>query len=793
MKYNDSTPAVIVRLFMNIANGKILMISLCLFLIYPNLLEAQVVNVWLTSGDKSKLFQQQAINLINSNPGGYTISIDTSVHYQTMDGFGFCLTEGSAEVISSLLPAKQDSVLRELFDPIHGIGLSVLRICIGASDLSGYSYSYDDLPEGSNDTALTHFSLAGPDADYLIPILKKILLINPKIKLMGSPWSAPRWMKTTYTWVNGTLNPVYYQTYADYFVKYLDAMKAEGINFWAITPQNEPENNHNNPSMTLTSAQEIIFINNHLGPTLKKAGYSTKIIAFDHNCNNSAYPIDVCNQSEYVDGAGFHLYKGDISMLTTVYNATHKNIYFTEQYTASTSNFSDELVHHMRYVMIGSVNHWAKTAIEWNLATDANFGPHTSQGGCATCMGAITVNSPTSVARNVSYYIAAHMSKFVLPGSQRIGLSNTDSLLYTAAFRNADRSIALIVMNDGGAADIKVGIGGKYFSCTIPGKTAASFIWEGIQSSSIVLSTPSQNINTALNDPLDIPVTATGGVVSRIEFYNGTNLIRTDSTAPFVLSLTPELTGTSVITCKAFDVNGNYAASLGINLTVFKYKPIPAIIQAEDYDNMSGVQTENCSDVGAGLDVGYLETNDYMEYYVDARYSGIYKVQYRVAGSGSGSFNLLEDGVTRSTINVPSTGGYQTWTTISGNTYLNAGKHALRVSIAKGGWNINYIIFDALDSTVTGVFTGNSGDSEIFFYTNSGNDNLLYFKTNFQPQGKIVVSLSNSLGEIVLLSEYNNPDKDADMQMDLGKLPAGIYFLNVQTSNGSFSRKIIKN
>lgn len=449
-----------------------------LLFILPNLLAAQSVNSWLTSADKSKLFQQQApVKFSNAVSGGSAITIDTNTHYQTIDGFGFSLTEGSAEVISTLVPAKQDSLLKELFDPLNGIGISVLRISIGASDLSPYSYSYDEVPSGSNDAGMTKFSLAGPDSIYLFPMLKKILAINPNIKILATPWSAPRWMKTKFSWIGGSLDGRYYAAYTSYFVKYLDAMKALGIPIWAIAIQNEPENPKNEPSMTITAVQSINFINKNLGPGLKKAGYKTKILAFDHNCDHPDYPISVCNQSPYVDGSAFHLYIGDISILSDVHTATGKDVYFTEQYTASNSVFSVDLAWHMKNVMIGAVNNWARVSLEWNLATNENYGPHTP-GGCTTCLGGITINDSTHFTRNVSYYVAAHMSKLILPGARRVGLSNKNEDLLTTACKNADGSTVLIVMNNGPSAGINVAVGEKHLQYTIPANTAASFVWK---------------------------------------------------------------------------------------------------------------------------------------------------------------------------------------------------------------------------------------------------------------------------------------------------------------------------
>lgn len=777
-------------------NGVLKRIFFCLLLILPKLLDAQSVDSWLTTGDKSKLFQlQPVVNIMNSNPGGYTISIDTAVQYQTMDGFGFALTEGSAEVISALTSARQDSLLRQLFDPVKGIGLSVLRIGIGASDLNAYSYSYDEVPAGSNDTGLTKFSLSGPDSVYLIPILKKILAINPEIKVMGSPWSAPRWMKTKYTWIGDTLNRLYYKAYATYFVKYLDAMKANGINIWAITPQNEPENPKNEPSMIMTANQQIDFINNHLGPAIQKSGHSTKIIAFDHNCDNTAYPIAVCNQSPYVDGAAFHLYAGQISALSQVHTATGKNIYFTEQYTSNSSDFSSELASHMNKVMIGSVNNWAKTAIEWNLASDINFDPHTP-GGCTTCMGAITIGNPQSFTKNVSYYIAAHMSQVIKPGAKRIGVLTTNDSLQTTAFKNTDQSIALVVMNNMRRnADITVGVGGKYFSHTIPANTASSFIWGTGQHSSIVLITPNQSISSEILVPLNLPVNVIGGLVSRIEFYSGINLVQTDSIAPYILTWSPEIAEKSIITCKAFDVNGRFVSSLEINLNAYTFKPVPGTIQAEDYDVMAGVGNEACSDIGGGQDVGNINPNDFMEYYVNVKKSGLYKVDFRVAALASrgNNFTLLMNGALKTTISVPVTGGFQIWATVSTTFHLDAGKQLMRVnSSSRTGWNINYMVFSQLDSSITGVGEGNFINSELLAYTYSGNENILNVRADFGIYKKIVLSLSNCLGETLLQSEYANPGKEADLQLNTVGIPSGIYFLKVQSDNVDICRKIIK-
>ena len=450
---------------------------------------AQTVTPWITSGNKSMLLQQQPTGSLgeNTSPASVIITVDPSITYQTMDGFGYSLTEGSAEVISSLNASQQSLLLNELFNKSTGIGVSVLRISIGASDLSSSDYSYN---ETSGDVTMANFSLAGPDLTFLIPTLKKILTINPDIKILATPWSPPRWMKTNNAWVGGSLILNYYAAYALYFIKYLDTMKAKGIHIWAITPQNEPENGSGEPSLLMNSTEQKNFINNNLGPAMANAGYSgVKIIAFDHNCNNTAYPIDVLNNSSFVDGAAFHLYAGDISALTTVKNATGKNVYFTEQYTASTGSFQGDLAWHMQNVIIGSANNWAKTILEWNLANNSAIGPHT-HGGCNTCQGAVTINASTDYTFNLSYYLIGQISKFVTSGSVRIKGSSSNSNFLSTAFKNPDGSIVVLTYNTSINSQImKIVWDSKAFVYTVPGSSAATFIW-----------------NPALNSISEVPV-----------------------------------------------------------------------------------------------------------------------------------------------------------------------------------------------------------------------------------------------------------------------------------------------
>ena len=295
---------------------------------------------WITTTDEtSKLKKQNDLVFSTETNSNQTILVDASQKFQTIEGFGFSLTGGSAQAILKLDKAKREALLQELFSrKVNAIGLSYLRISIGASDLNETVFSYDDMPEGQTDLKLEHFNL-GPDLKDVVPVLKEILAINPNIKIMGSPWSPPVWMKDNGSSKGGSLQPKYYAVYADYFVKYIQAMKSHGIVIDAITPQNEPLHPGNNPSLLMLAEQQAEFIKNNLGPAFAKAKIKTKIVVYDHNCNKPEYPLTILNDPKalpFVAGSAFHLYEGDISALSKVHDAyPKKDLYFTEQYTGS--------------------------------------------------------------------------------------------------------------------------------------------------------------------------------------------------------------------------------------------------------------------------------------------------------------------------------------------------------------------------------------------------------------------------------------------------------------------------
>lgn len=434
----------------------------------------------MTSSDQAHLLASSTIGFAKAKDDRLpVIQIDTAQGFQTVDGFGYTLTGGSAFLLHGMGKAERAALLQELFGKrANSIGVSYLRLSIGASDLDAEVFSYDDLPVGQTDPELRHFNLS-KDTLHLLPVLQEILVINPDIKIMASPWSAPMWMKTNGSSIGGELKPEFYGVYAHYFVKYIEAMQALGIAVDAITPQNEPQHGGNNPSLVMLASQQGYFVKSHLGPAFRAAGLATKIVVWDHNCDNPGYPLAILNDpaaKPFVAGSAFHLYGGEVSALSQVHDAhPDKAIYFTEQWTGSKSVFAGDLQWHLKNVIIGTMRNWSRTALEWNLANDPTFGPHTS-GGCTQCQGAVTIDGSKST-KNVSYYIIGQASKFVLPGSVRVG-SNLIWQLPNVAFRTPEGKTVLIVLNEATTASIfHIQVGEQWITASLPASTVGTFVW----------------------------------------------------------------------------------------------------------------------------------------------------------------------------------------------------------------------------------------------------------------------------------------------------------------------------
>jgi len=405
-----------------------------------------VAQSWETTADRRLLLTENSLPLTfkKGQPEGAVIDINPRERFQTIDGFGFALTGGSAQWIVQMTPAARHALLQDMFSTPAGLGVSYLRVSIGSSDLNARTFSYDDLPAGETDVEMKQFDLSDDKAN-VIPVLKEILQINPNIKILGSPWSAPIWMKTNGNIQGGKLKPEYFPAYALYFLKYIQAMKANGITIDTLTVQNEPFNDGNTPSMQFFAKEEARFIRDYLGPLFQKNHITTKIVLYDHNCDAPEYPISILNDAEaarYIDGSGFHLYAGPITALSKVHDAfPKKNLYFTEMMVTDHHGF--DTVEPLAHIVLGALNNWSRNVILWNLGSDAKFEPHTNNGGCAFCEGAIIIEGD-KVTRNAAYYTIGQVAKFVPAGSVRIGSTQT---VPNTAFRTPDGKTVVVVAN----------------------------------------------------------------------------------------------------------------------------------------------------------------------------------------------------------------------------------------------------------------------------------------------------------------------------------------------------------
>jgi glucosylceramidase len=442
--------------------------------------------VWITTGDQSRLLSSEPDLPIRSTPDTtrVVIHVDEGKKYQEMVGFGAAMTDASAWLINNKLGTQRDAIMHELFGPTPGIGLSFMRTPMGASDFSSQHYSYDDMPSGQSDATLAHFSIDADRTDKL-PLLKQALAINPQLKLVGSPWSPPGWMKTTGSLTKGTLRPDAYDPFANYFRRFIEAYSAAGVPIVAVTMQNEPAfEPADYPGMRLDPQARAEVIGTHVGPLFASAGISALILDWDHNWDQPNQPLTILADSvarRYVSGVAWHCYAGDVGVQEAVHAAhPDKDVYFTEcSGGAWAPVFADNLKWTVGTLLINSVRNRAKGVALWNLALDENGGPHL--GGCGNCRGVITINSVSGlVTRNVEYYALAHASRFARPGASRIASSTDVGGLKSVAFKNADDGSKVLIVLNTAAADVPFAIdagGGRNMRYVIRGGAVATIRW----------------------------------------------------------------------------------------------------------------------------------------------------------------------------------------------------------------------------------------------------------------------------------------------------------------------------
>ncbi|MBQ0826453.1 ricin-type beta-trefoil lectin domain protein [Streptomyces tagetis] len=456
------------------------------------------VTVWLTTTDDGGgrhvtrgLERQTPFSFQSGTGGGGTgITVDENTRHQTFTGGGASFTDTAAWLMKgsgALSQATRDETMRKLFSPTDGIGLSFVRNPMGGSDLARFGYTYDDLPDGQTDPTLARFSLAH-DLQDVLPLTRQAKQLNPALTTAASPWTAPAWMKDSGQLNGGWLKAEHYGTYADYFVKYLQGWRDQGVPVDYVTVQNEPTCCSGYPSMSWNASGLAYFTKSELLPRLRSAGLGAKVLAHDWNWDTyDAYAAQTVDDPAVRDhpnfgGIAWHGYGGDVAKQTEIHNRYPALDAFQTEHSGGTW-----IGHQQREDMMNIIDYtrnWAKSVTKWSLAVDQNRGPH--NGGCGTCDGLITVHNGDArhgqVDYTVEYYTMGHLTKFVKPGAHRIA-STASSAVPNVAWRNPDGSKALIAYNDSTSArQTTVTWGGQHFTYTLPGRTSATFTWSGTQS-----------------------------------------------------------------------------------------------------------------------------------------------------------------------------------------------------------------------------------------------------------------------------------------------------------------------
>ena len=491
-------------------------------ILLTSMASAQSVAVYQTTPDLLEGLSERATLhfAVKAEPASTAplITVDDAQRFQQIDGFGASLTDSAAWLFAKKLsPAQTDAAFKTLFSRRDGIALSILRQPIGSSDLAVTFYSFDDLcqqtskacttPAGVADPNLDHFSISH-DQEYILPLLRKAIAINPSIHVMITPWSAPGWMKTSGSMLGSmpaaatasagtdgpaksekaepsSLKPEFYPAFASYLVKTIQGYQSAGVPIWALSMQNEPLFAPPSYSgMQVLPAEQAAFFGDALRPALTAARLNPKVMAYDHNWDRPDYPETVLKDPKagaLAAGTAWHHYGGDPSVMTK----NHEEFPLKDQWVTESSGgtwqkgniFADEAAE-----LIAVMRNWSKGYVLWALATDQNHGPVV--GGCDTCRGLLTIDltnpDKPAVRPELDYYVLGQASKFLLPGAVRIASDEpADTKLKDVAFRNPDGTVVLYTLNSGATGqNLRIAFHGKTVETTLPAGSVATFVWK---------------------------------------------------------------------------------------------------------------------------------------------------------------------------------------------------------------------------------------------------------------------------------------------------------------------------
>jgi O-glycosyl hydrolase len=451
------------------------------------------VAVTETTADRSLALAARPSLSMGSDEAGDrpTIAVDDRTSYQSIVGFGATLTDSSAWLVHDRLDAVNRVKLMQALFGHAGIGLDFLRQPMGATDFNAGRpdtfFSYDDQPQGTTDPSLDGFSIVH-DQGYVLPTLREALSINPKVLVMLTAWSAPAWMKTNHSLVDGgQLQPRYYAVWARYYERAIAAYTAAGVPIWATSGQNEPTVGPKPnlaqayPSMQWTPSQQADFLHNDLQPTLSAAGYHPRILIADGVCFDASYPTAVLRDpanpvQSIAGGIAEHGYCGSAAQLSEIHQRFPQlGVYQTELSPGCQPVQTVDLG-------IEALRNWAKTVTTWNVALDPSGGPfHAGHG--SSCVGLATVDTSTGrVTYNLPYYQEGQFSRYVQRGAVRVASSEpAGSGLVDVALRNPDGQLVLVVHNQSPAArSFAVTWKHRSFAAVLPAGASATYRWAGV-------------------------------------------------------------------------------------------------------------------------------------------------------------------------------------------------------------------------------------------------------------------------------------------------------------------------
>lgn len=443
--------------------------------------QAGSLRAWTTAGGKRfaeiSVPGWQAQSNLPEESSQTTIEIDPAQCFQSILGFGGAFTDASCYLFSRMSPDKRQHLLEEFFSR-DGLGLSVCRTCIGSSDYSCSAYTYDDCSRP--DPGLSHFSIEH-DRAYILPTLREAAAINPDLFFFSTPWSPPAWMKTGDSLFGGSMRKQFFGSYAQYFVKFIEAYKTAGINIRAVTIQNEVDTDQDGkmPAALWGQEYEDQFIKEFLGPALAEASPDTKIWLLDHNFDLWGRAMDLLGDPavfRYVDGVAWHAYAGQPDAMTMVHDSyPSKNAYYTEggPFFNAPDYLTDWAKWSASYAQI--LRNWARCAVAWNLVLDEQGRPNI---GPFTCGGVVTVNSKTEeLSRSGQYWALAHYSKTVRRGARVIATRCSTPGVEHVAFANPDGTYVLVLTNQGKECKVQCRLKGKSICATLAADSVLTLQW----------------------------------------------------------------------------------------------------------------------------------------------------------------------------------------------------------------------------------------------------------------------------------------------------------------------------